>query len=229
MRERAQRLLAEFAVIVIGVLVALAVDQWRQGLDERQLEDEYAARLLEDLRSDTSDYNRLLGDAFLTKRDFLLALSRGEVPSSGADELELAAHLDESTWGGLVEARDAAFSEMVSSGRIGLLASEELRSALANYYADHGFLSERYFNSPGGYDRLVAEAVPGHIRYAYHAGDPIDPTEVVEGLRTLLRHPGLGEAVNAELAYAGGLVQWHTVLRDRAVRLIDRLEDTYPN
>jgi hypothetical protein len=49
------RLVAEFLVIVVGVLVALGVDQWVQDRQDRALEAEYLERLLADVRYDLDE------------------------------------------------------------------------------------------------------------------------------------------------------------------------------
>lgn len=49
----ALRLGLEFMTIVAGVLVALAVDQWVRGREDRALEREYLARLEHDLLADS--------------------------------------------------------------------------------------------------------------------------------------------------------------------------------
>ena len=139
------------------------------------------------------------------------------------------AHLYQSTWGGIVKPQDATFREMQSTGHFGLLADADLRGGLATYYALHAFMSERLFSSSGDYGRVVAEAVPGRIRYAYHSGEPIESAEGREALEALLAHEELRAAVNAELAYAGRLVQWHRELQRLAIQLIVLLEAHYPS
>ena len=51
----ARRSVGEFAVIVMGVLVALGVDDLRQTGEERRIEREAYVQLLEDLRLDSID------------------------------------------------------------------------------------------------------------------------------------------------------------------------------
>ena len=46
------RAAGEFAVIVLGVLVALGVDGWNQGRKDSALEGDYLQRLEEDVRAD---------------------------------------------------------------------------------------------------------------------------------------------------------------------------------
>lgn len=52
-------LLAEFVVIVAGVLAALAVDEWRESRQEREIERELLASFVHDLRADSIDFARL--------------------------------------------------------------------------------------------------------------------------------------------------------------------------
>ena len=44
--------LREIAIIVIGVLLALATDQWRKRREEKRREHEFLSGLSEDLKSD---------------------------------------------------------------------------------------------------------------------------------------------------------------------------------
>ena len=55
------RLAAEFTVIVVGVLVALAADDWRQGAEERESAEAATALLIEDLRRDSVELARVVG------------------------------------------------------------------------------------------------------------------------------------------------------------------------
>ena len=49
------RLVGEFAVIVLGVLVALGFDDWRQNRADRELEQYLLGRLSNDLVADATD------------------------------------------------------------------------------------------------------------------------------------------------------------------------------
>jgi hypothetical protein len=222
-----QRLAGEFVVIVVGVLVALGVDQWRERQGERELEAAYATRLIGDLRADTAAFGDMLRGVWVDKRVFLLALSEGRVPQTeSADELMVL--LDHSVWLGIISVQAAAFREMESSGRLRLLANSATRDALANYYAHHAFLAGLFATSPSGFRLLVYEAIPGPVRYAYHTGQAIDGGQVMIGTAALLDDPRLPAAVNAEVAYFAELVQRYEVLRDDAAALIQQLEVDYP-
>jgi hypothetical protein len=68
---RARKATGEFVIIVLGVLVALAVDSWWQGLEERERETQYLAQLL----NHAEENARVLGKALAeeTSRDSTLA------------------------------------------------------------------------------------------------------------------------------------------------------------
>lgn len=222
-----QRLVGEFVVIVVGVLVALGVDQWREYQGERALERAYASRLVGDLQADTAAFGDMLRGVWVDKRVVLLALSEGSFPQTEGAE-ETMALLDHSVWLGIIPLQAAAFREMENSGRLRLLSNSETRDALTNYYAMHAFLAGLFATSPSGLRLVMYEAVPAPARYAYHTGQPVDEGQILAGLEVLLDDPRLPAAVNAEVAYFAELVQRYELLRDDAVELISRLETDYP-
>jgi len=222
-----QKLAGEFVVIVVGVLVALGVDQWRERQAERALETAYATRLVGDLRADTAAFGDMLRGVWVDKRVVLLALSEGRLPQTeSADETMVL--LDHSVWLGIIPLQAAAFREMEGSGLLRLLSNSETRDALTNYYAFHTFLAGLFATSPSGFRLLVYEAILAPVRYAYHTGQLIDGGQVLTGTRALLGDPRLPAAVNAEVAYFAELVQRYELLRDDAAALIKQLEADYP-
>jgi len=48
--ERSKWLLAELVIIIVGVLIALAIDEWRGKIEDANLEREYLTQLIIDLR-----------------------------------------------------------------------------------------------------------------------------------------------------------------------------------
>jgi len=60
-RKRSQWLIAELLVIVLGVLIALAIDQWREGVENAKIRKEYLHQLIADLQS-TEDLMAEVGE-----------------------------------------------------------------------------------------------------------------------------------------------------------------------
>lgn len=70
------RLVAEFGVIVVGVLVALAVDRWVAGIDQQQREEEYLIALRADFETNrTAAQHRLQAEEQLEELATALLLA----------------------------------------------------------------------------------------------------------------------------------------------------------
>jgi hypothetical protein len=131
LRASAPRLIAEFLVIVVGVLGALAADQWVRDRENRELEAEYLDRLRADVGYDREEgefvsavsvsglaaIDSLLTPGFRVRASDAALLSAALLAAS-ARQVDLS----RGTW-----------EELVASGRIALLREAEVRLALAEY------------------------------------------------------------------------------------------------
>lgn len=125
------RLVGEFLVIVVGVLVALAVDSWVGAAADRRLEREYLERLLVDVESDLVQYD-FVADVSAAGTAYVDSLlSPGLITELEPDRLVGAV---------FVASRERhpnpvrpTFQELVSSGRIGVIRSRRVRTALVEY------------------------------------------------------------------------------------------------
>lgn len=132
-----QGFLGEFVVIVLGVLVALAVDEWRGELSDRALEQQYLDRLESDLALgrislDTMSLqlagaasNADLLEPYLSGRTGLPADTPTVVAAlyRASRSLVRTSALPRST-----------FLELQATGRIGLIRSVPVRAAVQDYY-----------------------------------------------------------------------------------------------
>jgi hypothetical protein len=133
--DRVRRLVAEFLLIVAGVLTALTVDAWWQGHVERVREQEYLDQLL----SDVLDNQRRLEEA--------LGLERGQLQRAGAMLSALRgrdAILTDSAaswvnreppfpWYSDPRLRDGTLVALVETGDINLIRDNRIRAATIGY------------------------------------------------------------------------------------------------
>jgi hypothetical protein len=124
----------ELLVIVVGVLIALAVDQAVSGVQERALGRAYLSALKEDVEGDAE---RLRAD-FMPQLDQREAMAREVVSAitSGTqgDLRRLAVALD---WAGhlrLFEPQRATFDDLLATGNLRLLEAREVRAQVIGYY-----------------------------------------------------------------------------------------------
>ena len=130
----ASRLLAEFCVIVLGVLVALAVDEWRQTKAEEQLAIEYLEALVLDLKRDINEYegSRQFISGSVRGIDHVLAAVSGNQAENPYPSLAEA--LRRSSWVNYPAWTSGTLSELVNSGTIRLIRDPQLKRAMLDYY-----------------------------------------------------------------------------------------------
>lgn len=227
--SRVRFLAAEFVVIVIGVLVALFVDQLIAQRQDRVAEGEYVSRLKTDLAADTLEFAWFRG-VLGQKAGFLDAVL-GSDPDLllVADPPAAMATLRYSTFIGLPAITGATFQELQSTGSLRLLQSPEVRSRLTDYYSEYHRMTTILDQRFGGYREIVFASVPGDLEYASRLDSlAVDAEALRTGLDNLVAHPGLTAAVNAELSYTAALLFYLNESSERARTLLGLLEERYP-
>jgi len=157
----ASRPVAEILIIVVGVLIALGVDNWNDNRIDRNLEAEYLARLTEDLQ-----YNiqRSTGMTETLDRKVELLKQVGEItvhefqsdPDSAVYALRFGAQFG---WA-LPEFRTGTVEELQSTGNLGLIRDVRLRAALNYYDVRYRSLIETIEARMTGYPSYVYSLLP---------------------------------------------------------------------
>ena len=129
-------LISEFVIIVLGVLVALAVDSWRVKQKEREVRRYLIDSLLSDLRDDKGDYAEFVGDSnerhasasLITQ----LAGSASELTEEDYEQARSA--LNRLGITSRLETVESTFIEMSSLGTGATIEDTELRLRVSSYY-----------------------------------------------------------------------------------------------
>lgn len=129
------RAAAEICLIVTGILLAFSIDRWWSGVEQRELERDYLARLEQDFVATRAELSRAVAnqDSSLgAGRRALELLGSGRV-ASVIDSLPecLSTVFDV----GPVATHTATYDELKSSGNLHLIRNDALRAALARYDA----------------------------------------------------------------------------------------------
>ena len=126
-----RRLLGEFTVIFVSIVLALVADDWRESRSEREEGLDALELILADLESDARGYQHFqerLGEQAQSAADLLQHAEHGSAPG------EIVA-----SYGGVVlyynfEVGAAAYRGLAGSGGLRLIASDTVVAALASYY-----------------------------------------------------------------------------------------------
>ena len=157
------RMSAEFAVIVVGVLVALAVDQWASDRGDRRAEIEYLNALSVDLRADSALFSDLLIPILDRAHNALIEIGpvvRRQV-ALPSDTLAFLRQVVASTGDFMQLGVRTTFDELLSTGSLRLIESSSLRSTLASYYESKRLQENRSAMRASGYARVVGTYLPG--------------------------------------------------------------------
>jgi len=128
-------LLGEFVVIVVGVLMALWVDQLREARVNAGLEVEYLESLVVDLDSDLAQFDE--AETWMRRQEdsaaTVLALYAGSAPAGNA--ADLVAAVERAGWQYVPSITRNTLEDLRSTGNLRLITDPELRRAIASYYA----------------------------------------------------------------------------------------------
>ena len=127
-------LLGEFVVIVVGVLLALWVDQLREARVNAELEVEYLESLVTDLDADLAQFDST--EAWMRRSEaaaaVVLALYEGSPPTENA--ADLVAAVETAGWQYVPSITRNTIDDLRSTGNLRLIRDPELRRAIASYY-----------------------------------------------------------------------------------------------
>ena len=129
--------LAELIIIVIGVLIALAVDEWRDNIQLEEQRSHILSSLLVDLEEDRRDYEDFIATSQRRSRAALFLLSYAAdgnlesaewngSPGEAVFQLAFSARLQTTRSG---------FMEMISTGGRMAVFDGDLRSKILKYYS----------------------------------------------------------------------------------------------
>ena len=128
----------EIFLVVIGILIALQVNNWNEDRKERAIEQNYLERLLVDLENDntTLTFSKGLSADRIHQIRILNTMVEG---TSIASPNEVIESIEKVTWRSYLPLSKIVYNELLNSGQMSLIKSEELRSLLTSYYddADH--------------------------------------------------------------------------------------------
>lgn len=127
-------LLGEFVVIVVGVLLALWVDELREARNNAELEVQYLESLVTDLEADLAQFDET--EAWMRRQEAaaatVLALYEGLPPAKNV--ADLVAAVETAGWQYSPSITRNTIDDLKSTGNLRLISDPEMRRGIAAYY-----------------------------------------------------------------------------------------------
>ena len=162
-------LLSETLVVVLGVLIALAINDYWTSHNERQLERQYLERLTGDLHSDIEYIDRNVSELLETKiaaLDRIAPVVRGEEPVP-EDVESFLRNVSLGASGGASSTywiTSTTFDDLKATGNLRLIRDATLRQKIARYYEEFDEFFLRSRDRRTRYAQFVWEIMPGELR-----------------------------------------------------------------
>jgi hypothetical protein len=165
--SRISRYAAEFTVIVVGVVVALGFDEWRQSVSDSAEELRYYHRLAQDLSGDVDSWESLLADLDL-KDQALIRLETWRSDVDKSNEHKAREVVDDiataSVYAGSIPPpRNSTYEDLLATGNLHLIRDEELRTNLLEYHFQIQNGVDRISSRVTGYDGIAYRLVPREL------------------------------------------------------------------
>ncbi len=216
--------LGELVIVVAGVLIALAVDQWNSDRLARVEEVEIIDRFIADLQVDLEGIARGLERISYKKVRLLRIYSSLESSNERPNDMaRFLADVVESTTQGWnqARARRTTFDEVLASGKFGLIRNTAIRVKISDYYDSEATAHNRIEERETGYADLSYRLVPraAEFELATNLSD-----DQIARLVDRVFDSSLPDHVVAEMNFSQFLNDQFTEWRSRCLELIEKLE-----
>ena len=134
--------IGEIVLVVIGILIALSINNWNEGRKDRKIEISYLERLLSEVKKDTASINQniQLADKLSAEyKNYILKMYTEQKTSKDFTDLLLSADLGGASYN--LQLTDIAYTELVNTGKLDLISNNLLKSKIVMYYKEYKFVS----------------------------------------------------------------------------------------
>ena len=139
----------ELFIVVLGVLIALWADGWRQRREDRALEREYLERLADDLRLDTAAVANIMMLTESRAQYGQRVLSAFDTGSRSGSASDFVRALEYANYFSYPSYSRTAIEDLMSTGNLRLIQSTDVKEVLSRYYAEIDWTEQfRELNRP---------------------------------------------------------------------------------
>jgi len=153
--------IGEIVLVMVGILLALQVNNWNENLKNKSMETDYLIRIFQDLDDDLAAFE-ITNEVAQSRNKRILFLQQAINDSNQAIKSSdyFINSIIQAGWTFEPSISDYTFEELKSSGRLVLIQNKDLRTSLSKYY------NSRHSNRQWNY---IRENVQNKY-YEYSAG-----------------------------------------------------------
>ena len=129
--------IGEIVLVVIGILIALAVNNWNQQKKDRRLGKDLIGRIHADLVQDTLYFRQTIQQNKLLREDIKDLLSRLYQGVNSIEQVQEMSTVYDKALDQVFLINDNTYKSMISSGTLGLIENQKLKEDIIDLYSDY--------------------------------------------------------------------------------------------
>ncbi|RRQ48124.1 hypothetical protein DZC72_10375 [Maribacter algicola] len=219
--------IGEIVLVVIGILIALQINNWNEERKSKNLEISYLKNLKEDVKSDSLYFERSWFTNVGKKIEGLTKAKNYYL--DGIVPLDTISFINDISYGGIygigtITPNSRTYKELVSTGNISLITNQDIREQIVDYYLNIDFLSSYASNLQSGYPHFINS----YKVYNPKSRDNINSDEIPILLKKM-RKDEFYELTNRELTYVYSTLSRLERLKKESSLLYHKIEEYLKN
>jgi hypothetical protein len=219
--------IGEIVLVVIGILIALQINNWNENKKNTEKENKYLSNLSKEIINDSLSLER---SWFKNRQKKIecLELARNYVMGNYSP-MDTLLFINNVGFGGInsrasFTGSTRTYSELVSTGNLSLISNDSIRELIVQYYATKDFLEEYLRNIRSDY----ANYVNGIKVYNSKYPDRINTIEIPRILNKL-KADKFHSLINQELTYTFSIDRPLSESKKEAHELHEKIEEFLKN
>ena len=127
----------EIVLVVIGILIALAVNNWNQERKDRKLGKDLLGRIHADLIQDTLYFRETIQQNKLLREDIKDLLSKLYQGVNSIEQVQKMSAVYDKALDQVFLINDNTYKNMISSGTLGLIENQKLKEDIIDLYSEY--------------------------------------------------------------------------------------------
>jgi len=127
----------EIVLVVIGILIALGVNNWNQEKKNHRLGEDYLLRIHRDLVQDTISFRNIITHNNNLREDIKGLLVTLYAGVDNIEQVQNMSAIYDKALDQVFSPNDNTYKGMISSGALGLIQNIELKEAIVNLYSEY--------------------------------------------------------------------------------------------
>lgn len=129
--------IGEITLVVIGILIALAVNNWNQENKDHRLGKDYLLRIHRDLVQDTINFRGIITSNNALREDIKRALDTLYQGVHNIKQVKYIGGIYDKALDQFFSPNDNTYKGMISSGTLGLIQNLELKEEIVDLYSEY--------------------------------------------------------------------------------------------